>query len=80
MYYQDWFTGKNDFFTDESDSNKAQYAQKLTFTLPDGSSELCGMHAKPNTSSTPIRIHFSWPLYSTGRLCIVYIGEKITKQ
>ena len=80
MYYQDWFTGNSAYFTDESDSNTPKYAQQLTFTLPDGNTALCGMHAKPNTPKNfpPIRIHFSWPLDSTGHLCIVYTGKKIT--
>lgn len=79
-YYQDWFTGQNAYFTDESDSNKSKYQQQLTFTLPDGTAIMCGMHGKPNTSKqfTPIRIHFSWPLNTAGKVYIVYIGDKIT--
>jgi hypothetical protein len=78
MYYQDWFTGKRAWFTDSSDSEKVTYKQKLTFDLPDGTTELCGMHGKANSTTDPIRIHFSWPLNTAGKVYIVYIGDKIT--
>jgi hypothetical protein len=78
IYYQDWFTGKRAWFTDSSDSEQAEYENELTFTLPDGTTMLCGMHGKANSIFGPIRIHFSWPLNEDGKIYIVYIGKKIT--
>lgn len=36
------------------------------------------MHGKANSTTDPIRIHFSWPLNTDGKVYVVYIGDKIT--
>ncbi|MDH5517788.1 MAG: hypothetical protein OEY36_08215 [Gammaproteobacteria bacterium] len=77
--YQDYFTGKNAWFSGSSDNEKNDFKSELTFKHPGlvGESIFCPMHGKVKTTQT--RIHFSWPIQCDSILYVVYIGPKITK-
>ena len=78
--YEGHFTGDRAWFSDSSDSEKRKYRQDLTFPSPDASSGtlFCTWHGKVN--NPPYRIHFSWPIPPGGRLHVVYVGLKITRE
>ncbi|MBA6098372.1 hypothetical protein H4C80_14690 [Pseudomonas juntendi] len=72
------FSGEKAWFTDESDTNKRNFAEKLRFKNFDGEGKTsCPWHGKIKTPQ--YRLHFKWPLTPGDRLEIFYIGPKITK-
>ncbi len=73
--------GRKAWFSDESESNKRKFKQKLTFKDPSDPSEslFCPWHGK--ISRETFRIHFEWPVpLGQVRLKVLYIGRKITRQ
>jgi hypothetical protein len=80
--YDNHFMGANAWFSDESTTNRREFAQKMTFANPQDPAQFlfCPWHGKPNTPGNfvPIRIHFSWPITPTTPLYIVYVGRKLT--
>lgn len=78
--YQKHFTGDKSWFSDSSDTEKADFASELTFPHPDapGESLFCGWHGK--IKSPQYRIHFSWPVTAASPVYVVYVGPKITKR
>ena len=73
--------GDKAWFSDESETNKRRFKQKLTFKDPSDLSKsvFCPWHAK--ISHETFRIHFQWPVPSgQTRLKVLYIGRKITRQ
>lgn len=78
LIYTNAFTGQRAWFTDSSDSEKNTFRRELTFRLPDGGEQLCGMHGKVNSPSFPIRFHFTWPISAEGTFTVVHVGRKIT--
>jgi hypothetical protein len=74
-----YFSGEDAWFSDESVSNKRNFADQLEF--PDfekpGNKVSCTWHGKINTPK--YRIHFEWPAESQSKIRIFYIGPKITK-
>jgi hypothetical protein len=77
---KNYFSGDKAWFSDESDTNKRSFKDKLTFrNLDTGNNELFPFHGK--IKSPQIRIHFNWPIKSGDKyIQIVYIGPKITKK
>lgn len=78
--YQQHFTGDKSWFSDSSDTEKADFEKKLTFPHPDipGQSLFCSWHGK--VKSPQYRIHFSWPVTAASPVYVVHIGPKMTKQ
>ena len=78
--YENHFIGERAWFSDSSDTEKQRFRQELTFPSPDArdGTLFCTWHGKIN--SPPYRIHFSWPILPGGRLHVVYVGLKITRQ
>ena len=79
--YKQHFVGERAWFTPESESNKRDFKEKLTFTDPSDSSKdlFCHFHGKINTP--PYRIYFEWKRPPGQReIKVVYIGPKITKK
>ncbi len=77
--YQKHFTGDNAWFSDSSDTEKAKFKEKLTFShLLSVANPFCPWHGKVKTSQ--LRIHFSWPIQAHKPLYIAYVGPKITKR
>jgi len=74
---QKYFRKKDPVFSDESDSNKNDFKEDLTFKKPDGEPIFCPFHGK--IRHRQFRLHFSWPITYNKPLYIVYIGPKITK-
>jgi hypothetical protein len=79
--YDKFFMRQKALFSDESESNKRDFANELTFRDPAGGHEplFCPWHGKVKFGSQ-YRIHFEWPR-PRGQVAIkvVYIGPKITK-
>lgn len=78
--YQQFFTGERARFSDESDANKHEFKNEMTFGDPDDGTKMifCPWHGKIQTPQ--FRIHFEWPVPpQQSQLKIVYIGPKITK-
>ncbi len=77
--YRDYFTGGRAWFSDSSASKKRQFQEELKFS--DQNLQIyrlsCTWHGKINYT-TPIRMHFSWPIKAGEPLYIVYIGPKKT--
>ncbi|MBK6999105.1 MAG: hypothetical protein IPH35_03725 [Rhodoferax sp.] len=72
------FSGAKAWFTDESDTNKRDYFEKLSFPDPEHDGNIfCPWHGKIKTPQ--YRIHFEWPIESRKSLRVFYIGPKITK-
>lgn len=73
------FTGKKAWFTDESQMNKQEFFEEMSFPDPehDGNKVFCSWHGKIKTPQ--YRIHFEWPVEARSKLRIFYIGPKITK-
>ncbi|WP_051938309.1 hypothetical protein [Ghiorsea bivora] len=65
-------------FSDSSSDEKVKFKNELSFTLPNGSKELCPLHGKVKIPQ--LRIHFAWPEQKGANINIVYIGPKITKR
>jgi hypothetical protein len=80
--YNKFFTGEKALFTDESETNKRDFAQELTFrdpVDPRGKPLFCSWHGKVKFGGQ-YRIHFEWPRPKGQRhIKVVYIGPKITK-
>ena len=77
--YQEHFTGDNAWFSDSSDTEKAKFKEKLTFShLLSVANPFCPWHGKVKTLQ--LRIHFSWPIQAHKPLYIAYVGPKITKR
>ena len=78
--YRKHFTGRNTWFSDSSDTEKANFGKDLSFAHPAvaGETLFCTWHGKVKTPQ--LRIHFSWPIQAATPLYVVYIGPKITKQ
>lgn len=76
---QQYFQGDRAPFSPESATNKRDHKWDMTFTDPDGGSDLfCDWHGK--ISHRYFRIHFEWPVPSSAeRLKVLYIGPKLTK-
>lgn len=73
------FVGKKAWFTDESETNKQEFYEDMSFPDPeqDGNKVFCSWHGKIKTPQ--YRIHFEWPVESRSKLRVFYIGPKITK-
>ncbi|AFZ15718.1 hypothetical protein Cri9333_4963 (plasmid) [Crinalium epipsammum PCC 9333] len=74
------FMGKKAWFTDESETNKSNFKQEMTFPDPDDKNKkiFCSWHGKIKTPQ--IRIHFEWPRsQGQNKIKVVYIGPKLTK-
>jgi len=75
------FVGKKAWFSSESDGNKKEFANDMTFPDPaDPSRSIeCFWHGKIKTPQ--FRVHFEWPL-STGTkiIKVTYIGPKLSKK
>ena len=72
--------GGKAWFTDESEGNKHQFKNEMTFPDPENPANrlFCPWHGKIKTPQ--FRIHFEWPVPpGQSRLKILYIGPKITK-
>ena len=78
--YRKHFTGRKAWFSDSSNTEKADFRQDLTFPHPTNTGEtlFCTWHGK--VKSPQLRIHFSWPAHADTPLYIVYVGPKITKR
>ena len=78
--YRKHFTGKKAWFSDSSDSEKADFRRDLTFSHPADAGEtlFCTWHGKVKTPQ--LRIHFSWPVHAAEPLYVVYVGPKITRR
>jgi hypothetical protein len=78
---QTHFVGDNSLFSDESDGNKKEFANEMTFPDPSDASKslTCFWHGKIN--SPKYRLHFEWPVkHPRTALKIAYIGPKISKR
>lgn len=78
---RDFFHGDNALFSNSSPTERKKFERKLTFPHPTDSSKtlFCPWHGKVGAQS--MRFHFSWPvLRDEPRLCVVYVGPKITKK
>ena len=73
------FAGEKDLFTDESETNKRNFREELSFSDAEnpGTKVFCPWHGKIKTPQ--YRIHFEWPLDARPNVRIFYIGPKITK-
>lgn len=73
------FSGMKAWFTDESVTNKRDFAEEMTFRDPetDGENVFCSWHGK--IKSPQYRIHFVWPTATNAKFRIFYIGPKLTK-
>lgn len=78
--YDDHFTGDKAWFSDSSDTEKAEFGSALTFRHPDAEGEylFCPWHGK--VKQQQLRIHFTWPVASGVPLYVVYVGPKLTKR
>lgn len=75
------FVGEKAWFTDESDANKSDFQEELTFPDPSSLSRslFCSWHGKVKIGQ--FRIHFEWPRPERQQaIKVVYIGPKITKR
>ena len=74
------FAGSNAWFSDSSDTEKADFRQSLAFPHPANAGEtlFCPWHGK--VKPLQLRLHFSWPIRASTPLYIVYVGAKITKR
>lgn len=75
------FIGANARFSDESDANKSQFRNEMTFVDPIDPAKtiVCFWHGKINEPK--FRIHFEWPVADVAAgLKVVYIGPKISKK
>lgn len=77
--YENFFNGKQAWFTDSSGSEKSDFKKEMTFTHPQDSSEkvFAPFHGKVQTPQ--MRIHFTWPVNADNAVYVLYVGEKITK-
>ena len=77
---QKHFTGEYAWFSDSSNTEKADFRQDLTFPHPANAGEtlFCTWHGK--VKPLQLRLHFSWPIRASTPLYIVYVGPKITKR
>ncbi len=77
---KDYFEGSKAWFSDSSDSEKADFRDELEFKHPTQPNKkiFCPWHGKIKTPQ--YRIHFSSPVNATEPLYVVYIGPKITKR
>jgi len=75
------FVGKKAWFSSESEGNKKEFANDMTFPDPADSSRSieCFWHGKIKTPQ--FRVHFEWPI-STGTktIKVTYIGPKLSKK
>jgi hypothetical protein len=77
-----FFIGEKALFTDESDTNKRDFAGELTFPDPSNPKQIlfCPWHGKVKFGSQ-YRIHFEWPRpKGQTRIKVAYIGPKIAKR
>ncbi len=75
-----YFVGNKAWFTDESETNKKNFCEEMSFPDPeqdDGTKVFCSWHGKIKTPQ--YRIHFEWPVEARSKLRVFYIGPKITK-
>lgn len=73
------FSGEKAWFTDESDTNKKNFADKLLFNNLNGIGKTsCPWHGKIKTPQ--YRLHFKWPINPGDCIEIFYIGPKLTKK
>ena len=77
--YQEYFVGNKAWFSDSSDSEKDEFRNELTFTLPQTGSPrvLCSNHGKIKTPQTRIHYHLE---PKEQKVYVVYVGPKITKR
>ncbi len=78
--YEDFFKGDRAKFSNSSVTEQYKFRKELTFIdrqLDIINGLFCPWHGKVNYT-TPIRIHFSWPIQSGQNLYVVYIGPKLT--
>ena len=74
------FSGSKSWFSDESETNKRDFKDDMSFPDFENSSKniFCPWHGK--IKSPQYRIHFEWPISSSRqKLRVFYIGPKITK-
>ncbi|MYF36685.1 MAG: hypothetical protein F4226_07880 [Synechococcus sp. SB0678_bin_12] len=78
--YKNYFTGKNAWFSDSSETEKKRAKRKLTFRHPEhpGQEIFCPYHGKERHLT--LRLHFSWPIQPGKPVYVVYIGPKLTKR
>src|SRR5258707_479093 len=71
--------GEKAWFTDESDRNKRDFRNELTFRDPETrEASFCPWHGKIKMNQ--FRIHFEWPRpHGQKRIKVLYIGPKITR-
>ena len=74
------FAGDTAWFSDSSDTEKAEFKRELTFRHPlhGGEYLFCTWHGKVRSGF--LRVHFSWPITADTPLCVVYVGPKITRR
>ncbi len=74
--------GDEALFTDESETNKRDFARELTFSDPSDPAQdlFCPWHGKVKFGGQ-YRIHVEWPRpRGQARIKVVYIGPKIAKR
>lgn len=72
------FGGEKSWFSDESDTNKDKFFERMRFNDIDGGGKIsCTWHGKIKTPQ--YRVHFKWPISQGELLQIYYIGPKLTK-
>lgn len=72
-----YFTGEEPLFKNESETNRNKFSKELTFREPNGTEISCPYHGK--ISRRAFRLHFSWPVTPNDPLLVAYLGPKITK-
>lgn len=75
-----FFRGEKAWFTDESESNKRDFEEELTFKDPldEEKTIFCSFHGK--IKSPQYRVHFEFPSAKDKVMKVAYIGPKITKK
>ncbi len=76
--FSDFFSGDGAIITDESQTNRTKYEDKMTFIDPSNSDNaiFCSWHGK--ISHRYFRIHFEFPLPSErSKMAVCYIGPKL---
>lgn len=80
--YETYFKGVAPYFTDESQQNKSDFAQQMTFRHPtdEDATVFCPWHGKVNSPRNfpPVRLHFTWPVSAKGQLYLPFVGKKLT--
>ena len=77
--FRDHFSGVKHWFSDASQTEKAEFKEAMTFSHPARPVDnlFCPWHGK--VKAPQLRIHFSFPIRKEEPTYVVYIGPKITK-